>query len=486
MADKDKSNVSGTLKQEEARAVFLQNQFAQAITNTLMTRRELVASALDPRRDLNIECGYIDDPQITDFATMYAQEGIARRVVHILPKESWQVDPEIVEDSEADSTPFEEAWADLAKDLSLYGVLARADALSGIGQFGIILLGLDDGQELNQEVTKKEGLQILYLRVFAESVVKIAATEGDVNNPRYGLPVLYDITFDESILGGTTLKSRLVHWTRVIHLADNREMSEVLGVPRMRPVFNRLQDLRKILGGSAEMFWQGAFPGLSFEVNPDLLADGVGDFDDDALKEQMQNYANGLQRWLSTTGVSVKSLAPQVANPKPHVDEQLRAMSISIGVPFRVFMGTEEGVLAGGQDAKAWAKRVGERQEKYLSPYVVRNFIDRLIALGVLPEPMEYSVEWPDMMAPSDQEKAEVVKTTTETLKAYISGSVDAFIPPELFMTHVLGWEPELVEAVGDAVLKIEEEMRDEEEVVEEGAVPGEEKEEEEEEVVEE
>ena len=47
------------------------------------------------------------------------------------------------------------------------------------------------------------------------------------------------------------------------------------------------------------------------------------------------------------------------------------------------------------QDAQAGAK---ERQEGYLTPFVIRPFVDRLIALGVLPTPEEgYIVFWPDL-----------------------------------------------------------------------------------------
>ena len=428
-----------------------------AVLNAVTSRTALIQKMLDPRRDFITECGFIDEPTAVDFNDMYEQEGIARRVVHIIPEESWQVDPLVYESEEPIETPFEKAWAELIADWDLFSVMARIDALSGIGRFGIVLLGVDDGLDLSQPAVAKDGRKLLYVRVFDESVVSIQKSETDASNPRYGQPTMYSINFESSTGGTTTSTTKQVHWTRCVHVADNRRMSEVLGISRLRPVFNRLQDLRKLLGGSAEMFWQGAFPGLSFEIDPRLLEAGAADIDTDSLKEQMQDYVNGLQRWLSTTGVSVKSLAPAVADPASHVAQQLKAIAITIGVPYRVFTGTEEGKLAGDQDAKSWAKRLSQRQNKYLTPILVKPFINRLVEVGVLPEPVELNVEWPDMLTPSEKEMADVAKVRTDAMKTYVQGDVEMLVPPEFYLTEVLGMEQEQAQAILDAVLSAEE-----------------------------
>jgi len=324
--------------------------------------------------------------------------------------------------------------------------------LSGIGRFGLVLFGLNDGVGLERPVQPGSDRELLYLRTFDESVLTVMTSEGDSANPRFGKPKTYSIDFTTSTHGIESTNTLMVDWSRCVHLADNRRMDEVYGVSRMREVFNRLQDLRKLMGGSAEMFWQGAFPGLAFEVDPRLLEEGAIELDTDALKEQMQDYVNGLQRWLSTAGVSVKTLAPIVSDPTSHIEVQLKAIAITLGVPYRVFTGTEEGKLAGGQDAAAWAKRLKRRQEKYLTPYVIRPFIERLIAVGVLPEPAELNIRWPDMLTPSEKEKADVAKTITEALKAYVQGDVNQALPLSFYLTEILGMESEQVDSILEQV----------------------------------
>jgi hypothetical protein len=65
------------------------------------------------------------------------------------------------------------------------------------------------------------------------------------------------------------------------------------------------------------------------------------------------------------------------------LEAQLDYMAIALGVPKRVFMGSEQGELASSQDSKSWGKRVIKRQNEYLTPMLIRPFIDRLIAMGV-------------------------------------------------------------------------------------------------------
>ena len=78
----------------------------------------------------------------------------------------------------------------LADEHHPLSILARADVLSGIGRFGIILIGVDDGLDLSEPVegmdmkgNKRLGNEnekirnLLFLRPFQESVVSIESVE---------------------------------------------------------------------------------------------------------------------------------------------------------------------------------------------------------------------------------------------------------------------------------------------------------------------
>lgn len=449
-----------------AAKVTSSDRLMDVVANAMLSRVSFMNRFLDPRRSIDDECGFPKTGEVTPqaYRDLYDRECVATRVVEVFPKESWQGLPEVYEDEEVlGESEFDIAWKEVSENLdgdswrdgkdasALWEHLLRLDILSGIGHFGILLLGLDDGMALDQKVplkTKKSGAvvsgarKLLFLRAFDESLVQVTRWEDDPKNPRYGQPAEYLVEFNDpanaTMTGiGIPTASMKVHWTRVVHAADNKGSSNVYGVPRMRPVLNRLLDLRKLYGGSAEMYWKGAFPGISFETHPQLGGDVT--VDAAKLRDEGENYQNSLQRILISTGMVAKPLAPQVVDPSPQINTQLEAICIQLGVPKRVFMGSERGELASSQDDASWNDRLRDRQSKYVTPRIITPFVDRLIQLGVLPTPEKYTVKWPDLDSLSDAEKAEIAVKKTQAFAQYVSGGIDVFMAPADYLTRV--WE---------------------------------------------
>ena len=63
-----------------------------------------------------------------------------------------------------------------------------------------------------------------------------------------------------------------VHWTRILHVADNRKTSEIFGMPRLHVVYNNVLEIKKITGSSGEMFYKGAYPGYAIEAVDDVTS----------------------------------------------------------------------------------------------------------------------------------------------------------------------------------------------------------------------
>jgi hypothetical protein len=165
----------------------------------------------------------------------------------------------------------------------------------------------------------------------------------------------------------------------------NATASEIFAIPVCQPILNRLLDLQKLYAGSAEMYWKGAFPGLAFETHPDLGGDV--DVDIPGTQLMMQQYMNGLQRYLTLVGMKVTSIAPQVSDPESQISTQLEAIAIQIRWPKRNFIGAEEGQLASSEDRTQVKETITERERNYGTPRLLAPFIDRLIKLNILPIP---------------------------------------------------------------------------------------------------
>lgn len=517
------------MSEDNNKPVYNQKQYEadmallETVNNVMTSRSQFINQFLDPRRNIDKECGYPETGSITPqlYRKLYDRESIATRVVQVMPQESWQHTPEVYEDEDTETeTPFERAWDELAQSLRgdshykneegspIWEHLKRADMLSGIGHFGCLLMGFNDGKQLWEPIDKvppdgyakditgvdtsgsedkdsltakktqsvaygsvtgavgtdaqytggqynpanpmapmqgdkNSKLTLIFLRSFDESLVQIVQYEADISNPRFGQPIMYMITLNdprEQHTGvGLPLATVRVHWSRVIHVADNLGSSEIFGVPRMRPVFNRLLDLMKLYGGSAEMYWRGAFPGLSIETHPQLGGDVI--IDAEKTRSMMERYENTLQRYIQLSGMTAKSLAPQVVDPTPQITIQIEAICILIGIPKQIFIGAGSSGIGSGMETESlgelWNERVNERQNNYLTPRIIVPFVDRLILIGVLPIPNSSKDEENDEAAPEDaSEEAETEEidgeeTTTNAFAPNKKSGKDVQFPPK-------------------------------------------------------
>lgn len=436
-------------KQVEDKLKWL-NRFEDIVTNVSMMRTEFMKALIDPRRSIEKECGYPEDEVGVHFyQDLYNRDAVAVRVVQVLPRECWQVQPQVYESEDNRTvTAFEKALRALSRGLYtedsyyqdddeslVWEYLRRGDELSGIGSYGGILLGFNDigeSGDLASEVrlgTATDKRELMFMRCFPEGMIRVDTTNTSPGSRRFGQPETYKVTLADT--------ETSVHWSRILHLADNLDTSEWQGAPRMRPVLNRLLDLNKLYAGSAEMYWRGAFPGVSLETHPNLSPEDIS-LDEAKLKDMMENYGNGLQRYLALMGMTAKSLAPQVVDPTPQIRVQIEAICIRLGVPKRIFMGSERGELASIQDDKTWNDRLKERQRNYVTPRIIRPFIDRLINLGVLPKPKQYVVKWPDMSFQTEQDKVKVAIVKTEAIIRFAQSLPNPLITPEDFWALIM------------------------------------------------
>jgi hypothetical protein len=423
-------------------------------------------------RNLEKECGYpVGHIPYSMYDNMYQRSDIAKRVVDLFPDETWAVDPELTQSPDPKKTTrIERIWKGLLENPHtcpwLY--MHRADQLSGIGAYSVIYLGFDDGLDPSKPVagldnygnpTKKpRENKLLYTRVFTQDLAPIGDTyRGFTAYPNLlpGYPLKYNVTFSTPRVdsdGQTTdedLEDIPIHWTRLLHVADNRMSSELYGLPRMKPVFNRLLDLRKILGSSAEMFYKGGWPGHSIEQMPNVPEDL--ELDEDSIRDQMDKYYNNIKRYVAFVGATVKSLAPNIADPDAHIEQQFRTIAAAMGCPLRVFLGSEAAHLASTQDIQTWNKRIAKRQKTYVNPLIITPYVQRLQMCGVLPPADKLTITWKDMNALSDKDKADVSLKKAQALLQYVSSGAEKVYPLLYFLTMVMDTPDQLAQVIVDA-----------------------------------
>lgn len=421
-------------------------------------------SGLDPiGRNLDAECGYPQDPGVSTFRRMYDRNDYANRVVNIWPDECWASRPMLYETEDKRVTKFERAWRNLLKKIDVLHYMHRLDRLAGIGSYGVMLLGLSDGKKLSTpapgfdlyrrlKARPQRRVELVYLQTFAEDDVTIDSVDDREGSPRRGKPLYYVLNVNNpTAVDQAAVKQIRVHWSRVIHFADNCENNDTFGVPRQKPVLNRLLDLRKILGSSGEMFWKGGFPGFLATTQKDV--DGsVADLE--SIREQVNDYLSGTQRVMGFDGMDVDPVVAQAIDPTPHVLCQVSAICAAGGYPVPVFLGRESGQLAGMENTAQWNKRVASRQELTVEPRVIRPVVNRFMDVGVLPEPpdREYFVSFKDLNTLGDKDKADVNLKQTQALMQYVTGKVESVVPLHQFLTMFLGRTEAEAQSIVDAV----------------------------------
>lgn len=392
------------------------------------------------RRKLYEALGYKLIPVYGDFYSRYRRGDIARAIIDKPVKACWRKRADLVESEDAE-TPFEKAWAELVKVRQPFSYFSRVDRLASIGAYAVLLLGLDDGDNFELEATTASNL--LYLQTFSEGNAAIAEYQEDKSNPRCGLPEVYNLTYQI----GTSVTTSRVHHSRVIHVAEDLLESDVEGQSRIEPVMNRLEDMERVVGGSAEMFWRGAFPGYNFAAEQDA-AGGTQDLAQ--LQDEIEDYMHGLKRYLKTQGVRVDSLPQQVADPRPVVESLLDLIAAATGIPKRILMGSERGELASSQDSESWNALIDERRQEHCEPRILRPFVKRICDLGIIPQPTnDYVVRWPSLAVQGEKEEAEIGKLKTESIATYAGSSgAEGIVPPEIFLRECLGFSPDEISEI--------------------------------------
>ena len=425
----------------ETRPTYTVNEVI-ALASAMVERARLAANLgkqFDGDRDLYEALGYPQTISFDDYLGRYKRQDIAKRIVDRPAKDTWRSQAKLMEGDQDKDTPFLAAWKTLVTKKGVWRHLADVDRMGGIGRFGVLLIGFTGTSKPVEPITQgsMSGAQdVLYLRPFAEGDVTIEAFDQNVSSARFGLPDIYQITLDD--LG----RRERVHWTRVIHVAED-SFDDVYGTPRLEMVYNRLNDLEKVVGGSAEATWKLMRKGFVLDVKPEYE---LSEADETAMLAQVEEMEHGLRRFLLTRGVTPSDLGSDVVDPKGLFEAIIALISGATGIPQRILLGSERGELASSQDEANWAAIMEARREQHAEPFILRPFIDRLVWAGVLPQPAaEYVVQWESLFALTDAEKAEIAKVLAEAMKILLDAGFSvkdalAFLGA---VPHVVGFQPE-------------------------------------------
>lgn len=396
----------------------MRNLASEVRQNSIMLQRLALISRMgkqfDGARDLYEVFGYKKSIAAEDFWSKYIRQDIAARIVDAPPDAVWSNPPTVTMGGRNRDNTLNE----LIEDHDLWGTLCQADKFNRLGTFSLLLFGFSDGASLAAPVRNADGLN--YVRAVPSSMVKEVQLETNPANPRFGKPIQYKINFADpktrSIATGTNVtagtRELVVHWHRVVHIVENPLEDEITGVPVLERVFNLLDDVLKVSGGTAETYWLTSNRGMQVDVDKEMT---LGPDDAAALEEEIEEYQHQLRRYIKTRGVKINSLGSDTPNPKEVFEMLISLLSGATGIPKRILIGSEAGQLASEQDRANWAERIDERRTLFATPKVVRPVILTLQRAGLLSKGRP-TIEWPDAFIQSPLERAQTMAQTARAI----------------------------------------------------------------------
>ena len=358
-------------------------------------------------RDVYDVLGYKKELIFNDMQARYDRDNIAARIVDAPASATWTAPPVITPrdggDTKRAGKEFTEKWEEVVEKLEFFHKIERADKASGIGEFGVVMIGIRNSGAVENPISRGSLKvdDLLYLSIFSQKHSSIKKFTDDPANPRFGEPEQYQIETGKAVENFRSF-DLTVHHSRVIHLAESLLEDEVFGLPRLQKVYNLFDDLAKVVGGSAEFFWRIADRGIHADIDPEM---DLQDDDEAKLGEEVDKYIHGNSRWLQTRGVKVTNLGSDTADPRGPFSGIMALISGATGIPQRILTGSERGQLASSQDKSSWNEKISDRQRLYAEPFILRRFINRLQEWGVLPD-IKYDVSWPVVWPQTEEERS--------------------------------------------------------------------------------
>jgi hypothetical protein len=228
---------------------------------------------------------------------------------------------------------------------------------------------------------------------------------------------------------GSPSTIKRIHPTRIIHVADSALDDTAYGLPCLAPVFNLLDDLLKVVGGSAEMFWQSADRILQFDIDKEME---LSDEDEADFSDEVDELVHGIRRVVRTRGTKAQAISGAAPEPDKTVSEILKLISAATNVPLAVLLGHADRGQGFDGSVKLFNSRVLQRQRQFCEPTILRPLINRLQLVNVLPT-VEYKIAWTDLLALTSAERiarAEAVGRAVRNMQRSIELAIKFGIEP--------------------------------------------------------
>lgn len=404
-------------------------------------------------KDSRVAGSYVARARLTDTEALdlYRENWAAQRYAEAIVADAIRAWYELeVEDDEDDDAKTEVVklvegeWTRLGVQAKFEEANIWARVLGGAA----ILIGADDGQELDQPLALDRIKSVKYLHLVDRRYVRPDGEwDSTPDSPNYGLPAVYHV--QPPAMQGTRW-----HWTRVLRFEgqrvtdDRRRELQSWGDSAYESAYGPLRNYQQIVEGAAsagQAFVQGVLKVKDFAS---LMASGK----ESDIVARVTAFKLGL---------SMSSLAlidadyetyDRMGMPITGLPELLDRLGLDLAgaleMPQSKLYGNQAGKLAGAtEDTKTWDNQVDRMRTRNLTPQI--TYLTRLLMLakdGPLKgrEPQAWKLEPEPLTQPDKDKEVERKLKKAQTHKLYYdmnavessevraSGDIDCPLNPEI------------------------------------------------------
>lgn len=376
----------------------------------------------DGNRDYNAIYGYPATLTYDLNRMMYDRSGLAQRLIRSPANSCWREKPKIM----VDDTEILEDEMEILVNIGLLKALERADTLNRLGEYGVLVVRVPDNEDLGKEQGTSSAENLNRVKFSPFPGTNAAINKWSVKSDKFGEPENYQVQNRDAstLFTGKPVSVTAVNASRVVHLAEGALESEWTGLAALDGLYNAVLNVDKVLGASAEAFFQNVQKLL-------VLSDKAG-FDDDltdvektTLKEQMDDFINNFRKFIKVTGMDVTPIQPAIASPKDTYEVSMNYIAGASGFPLRMLTGEGAGQLSGSEDRASWNTTINQRQNDLCTNWLLETL--RILSNAkMLNLPDNAVVEWPSQSASSDLEQSEINRNKAQALQL----SIQSFMSP--------------------------------------------------------
>jgi phage-related protein (TIGR01555 family) len=353
---------------------------------------------------------------------MYRDNWIARRIVEELPYDctrlGWQCEV-VQEDGDADTPtdPFRELFSEWGVATRLRRAMEKARLKGGAA----VVLGFDDGQEMDEPLRESDVTGLSWSRVADAYELSVIEWETDPKQPNYAEPRLYQYSPSD----GAGTKALRVHRSRLLVFQGPERpkwnQAELPGwgdsvLQQARHTIERFEGAEQGIGHLLHEYETGVLTVAGLQNNQ--VHGGS------SASEKMLGRMGLLNKMKSVTRMLVlgegETFSRSTSSMTGISDARDRLAGSVAGAAHmpvtRLFGQAPSGLSTDDKSGtRLWDDYVEAHQRQHLEPAILR-LCEIVIAAGLVDAPESASVEvhWTPLRTPTDKERAETRKLDAE------------------------------------------------------------------------